>query len=101
MAFVQIATNTDTMKSDIDKLNAYLAQASGELNDMFEAIKELSGTWSGTAHDEFDTQFTADYNAGTELCKTVQDIINCVDFAKGEYVKCETQVADIISAIAI
>jgi len=99
MALNQIATNTDLMTSDINSLTDELKGARGQLDKMFTEITELDTMWDGPANEEFVRQFAADKTACEELFKTIDSIIECMTYAKNEYVKCDNEIGSIIGAI--
>ena len=101
MANQEIAVNTDTLASDIAELNGALDTARKMLSDMFTQIQELDAMWDGPANDEFNRQFANDHENAEEMCKTVQSLIECMEYAKEQYNSCENQVNVIVSAINI
>jgi len=101
MAIKEIATNTDTMQSDIVELKESLARAVDQLKLMFEQVNELDSMWDGPANAEFVRQFAIDNDNCQELFKTINSIIGCMTAAKNQYIKCDNEVGDIIASISI
>lgn len=101
MANQEITVNTDTLASDIAELNMTLGTARNLLDNMFTQIRELDTMWDGPANDEFNRQFANDHENAKEMCKTVQSLIECMQYAKEQYNSCENQVNGIVSAISI
>lgn len=101
MANQEITVNTDTLASDIAELSSTLNTARKMLTDMFTQIQELDAMWDGPANDEFNRQFINDHENAEGLCKTVESLIECMEYAKEQYNSCESQVNGMISAINI
>ena len=97
----EISINTSTLSGDIDKLQQQLNIIRNDLSKMYQAVHTLDTMWDGPANAAFNMQFNKDKNDMTELCNTVQRIIDCMEYAKKEYNSCEGEVSGIIDSIAI
>ena len=97
----EISINTSTLSGDIDKLQQQLNIIRNDLSKMYQAVHTLDTMWYGPANAAFNMQFNKDKNDMTELCNTVQRIIDCMEYAKKEYNSCEGEVSGIIDSIAI
>lgn len=97
----EITINTSTLARDIELLQQQLNIVKNDLNKMYNAVRGLDSMWDGPANQAFNTQFNHDRIDMTELCNTVQKIINCMEYAKKEYDSCEAYVSSIIASIAI
>ena len=97
----EIAINTSTLSGDIERLQQQLNEIRNDLNRMYNAFRVLDSMWDGPANQAFNIQFNKDQNDMTELCNTVQKIIDCMEYAKKEYNSCEAEVSGIIASIAI
>ena len=97
----EISINTSTLSGDIDKLQQQLNAIRNDLTKMYQAVRVLDTMWDGPANEAFNIQFNQDKNDMTELCNTVQKIIDCMEYAKKEYNSCEVEVSNIIDSIAI
>lgn len=97
----EIAVNTGTLASDIELLQSQLDFVKKDTNQMYEAMQALDAMWDGPANEAFRTQFSKDREDMETLCQTVQDIIDCMTYAKGEYNTCENEVGNIVAAIRI
>lgn len=95
----EIATDTDKMAGDIEKLRNALGVAKKQLEKMFNEEKALDATWEGPTHSEFVEQITADRTMCEESFKTIEKTIDSMEKAKIEYIKCDEEVGDIISSI--
>lgn len=97
----EIAINTDTLSRDIDTLQAQLNMIRHDMQRMYEAVRVLDTMWDGPANAAFNVQFNKDHTDMNALCDTVQKIIDCMSYAKGEYNACEHDVSAIIAAISV
>ena len=100
MSAKEITVNTSTLTGDIEELRALLS-ANAQLEEMFSRVKELDTMWDGPANSEFNLQFSNDYENAKNICKTVESLLECMEFAKNEYNSCENEVNTIVSAISI
>jgi len=101
MSAKEITVNTSTLAGDIEELRETLLTANAQLEEMFNRVKELDTMWDGPANSEFNLQFSNDYENAKNICKTVESLLECMEFAKNEYNSCENEVNTIVSAISI
>ena len=97
----EIATKTESMEKDIKELRSLLKKAKETVEQLFSEIKALDAMWDGAANDAFNIQFINDYQYSLDMCDSVDELIDCISFAKKEYEKCETEVSDIVHAIRL
>ena len=97
----QITINTSTLSRDIEVLQQQLNVVKSDLNKMYHAVRVLDNMWDGPANQAFNDQFNHDRSDMMELCNTVQNIINCMEYAKQEYNSCEADVSNIVASISI
>ncbi len=101
MAIKEITVNTSTLAGDINELRTTLSTAKTQLNDMFNQVAELDTMWDGPANEEFNRQFGNDFENAKNLCKTIESLLECMEFAKNQYNLCENEVNSIVSAITV
>lgn len=97
----EISINTSTLATDIETLQQRLKEIRDDLAKMYNAVHVLDSMWDGPANAAFNIQFNKDREDMTELCNTIQKIIDCMDYAKKEYNSCEVEVSSIINSISI
>ena len=97
----EIATRTESMEKDIKELKSLLKNAKDTVEQLFGEMKALDAMWDGAANEAFNIQFLNDYQYSLDMCDSVDDLIDCISFAKDEYEECETEVADIVHAIRL
>lgn len=101
MSNQEIAINTSTLRSDINELKSILSTTRKQAEDMFSQITELDTMWDGPANETFNNQFRHDYQNTINLCKTVESIIECMEYAREQYDLCENEVGSIVDSISI
>ncbi len=101
MAIQEISVNMTDLGSCVSTLEEKVQGLRNEMQKIFQEITELDAMWDGPANTEFNTQFQADREAMDNLLKTFDTIVGNYDFANKEYIKCEDEVHNIVSSIAI
>ncbi|MBQ7203377.1 MAG: WXG100 family type VII secretion target [Eubacterium sp.] len=96
---VQFEVNVQQLTHDIERARGCLRYLNNNLNSMFGEIKELDTMWDGTANDAFNIQFNNDYEMMKDVIKNLRKLIESLEFAKSEYIKCENQVGSAIRAL--
>lgn len=101
MAVKEIAVDTSTLFGDIQELRAALSAVRSQLSDMFGQITELDAMWDGPANAEFNRQFRIDHENAENMCKMVESLIECMEYAKDQYNSCENEVNSNVASIQI
>lgn len=96
-----IEVDIKALDQDVQDLKETLEKVKGNMEGMFNTIKELDTMWEGPAHDAFIMQFEADRQFFNALCDTVDGIIDSMENAKNNYRKCEASVREEIDKIRI
>lgn len=68
---------------------------------MYNSLEGLDGMWQGSAHDAFKIQYSNDNQIMTELCREIQEFIDCVNQSRKSYDECEQSVREQIARIQI
>ena len=97
----EIACSVRALGDDIRQIETAYDSVVNNAEAVMTSVNELNGMWKGTAHDVFVSAVAKDYESIKELCNTVSEIISCLNFAKGEYTKCEQEVNNEIASIRI
>ena len=97
----EITINISTLSRDIELLQQLLNVVKSDLDGMYNAVRVLDSMWDGPANQAFNNQFNHDRSNMMELCNTVQKLINCMEYAKKEYISCEADVSNIVASISI
>ncbi len=101
MEIKEITVDTAILAADVNELQEALAIVEDRLKKMFDHVTELDTMWDGPANEEFNRQFADDHENSREMCKTVQSIIDNMQYAREQYDICENEVNSIISAIGV
>ena len=97
----EIACSTSALGADIREIQQAYEAVVKKKDEVKVAVDSLNGMWKGAAHDVFAASFANDYESISNLCKTISEIISCLNFARAEYDKCEQQVRDAVASIQI
>ena len=97
----EISVNTDSLAKDIETLKENLNAIKKDLGNMYDRVRVLDAGWDGPANAEFNKQFDADRKNMEAVCKTVEKIIQNLEYARKEYDSCEKSVESIVAAIKI
>lgn len=97
----EIAIKTESLAYDITQMQSRHDFILREMSDVYEAIAKLDTMWEGPANLEFIKQFQKDYESMEELCEVIQNIIDCLVYARDAYEKCDKEVNSIVSSIRV
>lgn len=101
MAITYIEIDTGQLNRDIEELEENITNANQSLTAMVQEMDELNSMWQGQANDAFRAQFANDNTMMQELLKEMQKLEECMRYASGEYVKCESEVKNMVDSIRI
>lgn len=101
MSGAYIEVNTVFLKQDTEALRQQIGQAGQCLKDLAADLTGLDAAWRGTANAAFQRQVAEDAEYLSEVIREVTELSACMEYAANEYVKCENDVADMISAVRI
>ncbi|MBQ6832065.1 MAG: hypothetical protein IJO28_05460 [Oscillospiraceae bacterium] len=98
---MQIEISTQQLNSDISTMNQQLEALQSARDNVFSCMEQLSTMWEGPAHYQFQRQVMVDSNRLTNLMKEIQNLIDCMQYARQEYDKCHDTVWDKISSLRL
>ena len=101
MAANEIACSINALNADIRQIDSAYSSVVKSKDSVMSSVTALNGMWKGSAHDKFESSFSRDYENINTLCETIKNIIECLNFAKSEYSKCEQEVNREIASINI
>lgn len=96
-----IETATEPLCADKGTMEAELNAVRAELQQLFQEMQELDSMWDGPASQAFSVQFQTDYDIMQDIMENLEGFIQCMQYAADEYNKCESTIAELISAIRI
>lgn len=83
-----------TMQDQVDAL--YNAQT-----QVFRCLENLNAMWDGTANQVFIAQTNLDRGKLEVLLQNLRNLIECMEYAKSEYQRCQSDVDDKISGLRL
>lgn len=98
---MNIEINTEELYNDISNMQNSVGNLSNAKTQVFSCLDNLNGMWIGAAHDAFVTQTEVDAQELTALINNLNDLIECMEYAKTEYGNCESSVNEAIAAIQL
>lgn len=101
MAVDMISVQTEALQRDKNTIAEDLSAIRQNVKGMYEQAEQLNSMWEGQANAAFAAQFQSDYLRAGELCDAIAEFIGQLEYAVSGYNTCESQVADIVSAIKI
>lgn len=97
----RIAVNTGELQQATNRLQELLQSVRNELSRMYEAEQQLDSMWDGAANAAFRNQFAQDGAAASDLCDTLGQFLQSMEFARETYDACESCVCDLVASIRI
>ena len=97
----KLEIDTMRLQGDIDDLRSHLRRMEQQGEEMMGGINALSQMWEGPAKAAFTVQFQADYETLQSMGQVLDTLIKSLEFAKENYITCESNVSSIISSIRI
>ncbi|MBE6758572.1 MAG: hypothetical protein E7554_00590 [Ruminococcaceae bacterium] len=96
-----IEVETGTLASDVVSLRELIEEVWEKKRKLITCMFNIDVMWDGPANDEYIAQYKRDDDAFDELLKSLIRAVDCMDYARSGYDKCEEEVSDIIAAINI
>lgn len=101
MAIEYFEVETNTLRQSAGEAEQGLSDMREKLRALTQSMTELDAMWDGPASETFRARFTEDCAVFQELCEALQDFINGVRDAAGEYDLCEDKVMEAVNAIQV
>lgn len=93
--------STDALQRDIEELRTLSGQLKNNLRELNASMQALNQTWEGTAKTAYLAEYQEDQQQMEQLCKTVDEFIQTLVYAKGKYVNSDNSVRSAISQIRV
>lgn len=97
----ELAVNTLLLDRDVSEMDGLLRRITREVDGMYEAVRALSGTWEGPANETLSKQFELDYNGTKTFCRTIDELIRCLELSSRDYTSTERRVAEAVSSVRL
>ena len=98
---MEIAIQTNPLRKDTETIAEQLETLKKNMGFMNDEIQTLNTMWKGEANIAFVGQYLTDYEKMSELCKVLEDLIDCLEFAAKKYDECDNSVKNIVKSIRI
>ena len=99
MANKEIEIETNTLSNDISELTNMVQVARKNIDSMVTDMQQLDAMWDGPANQVLMAQFANDAQYAEEICKMVEKLIECMEYARKQYDTCESEVGSLVSSI--
>lgn len=97
----EIANNLSIFKNHIEDYNRGYRELVRDFESVQSHIRALNSMWTGEAHDALMQRFERDRRTTQEMLDYMEQILEDLQFANAEYVKCENTVAGIVDSIRV
>lgn len=98
---MNIEISTEQLTVDIRGMREQISQLDSSRVRVFNCLEELSGMWVGTAHEAFRTQTELDSQQLKDLIDELNQLVDCVEYARTQYDICENEAEKAVAAIRL
>lgn len=98
---MNIEISTEHLNRDIAKMQERLDNLIAAKDQVYRCLENLNGMWEGSAKQSFNLQTRIDYMFFQGLINNLKNLIECMEYAHGEYGKCHSDVNDRIASIRL
>lgn len=93
--------NTGSLSADTGRIQESVKSVKDLKEKIADNVQSMSTMWEGTAHQRFQTQYAKDDQSIKELCDILDELVDCLIYARKEYDNCEDSVGDIVRSIRV
>lgn len=98
---MNIEISTDRLDADISKMEDQLNNLVAAKDQVYRCLETLNTMWDGTANTVFMMQTRIDQTVLKGLINNLNNLIECMEYARSEYIKCTEEVNSKISSIRL
>ena len=98
---MKIEISTEQLNADISKMKEEKEALVQARNNVFTCLEKINAMWEGQAHDIFVLQVVRDTAVMNDLLSNIDNLIDCMSYAKTEYDKCTQDVKQKIAALRL
>lgn len=98
---MNIEISTEHLNSDIGKFQSELDNLTNAMDQVYRCLETLNGMWDGVANALFIAQTRKDHAVTNELIKNLNNLVECMEYARNEYNKCNEDVNSKIASIRL
>ena len=101
MSVTYFGVNTDTLRSDVSKIEESFNSMKSRIAEIYENVEALNALWDGPANDSFNQAFKQDHSNVNAYFTTLNNIIEQLDRSRENYDKCETEVENMVDSLHV
>lgn len=98
---MNIEISTENLNSDIAKMQEKLDNLIAAKDQVYRCLENLNTMWEGAAQMTFTMQTMMDRMVLQGLIGNLNNLIECMEYARSEYEKCNGDVNDKIASIRL
>lgn len=98
---MNIEISTDRLEADINKMQENLDNLRNAKDQVYRCLQQLNSMWEGKAQMVFNNQTRIDEMIMMSLCANINNLIECMQYAKSEYIRCNEDVNSKIASIRL
>lgn len=98
---MNIEISTDRLDADIRKMQENLDNLRNAKDQVYRCLEQLSTMWEGMAQFAFNAQTRVDHMVLMGLLGNLSNLIECMEYAKSEYIRCNEDVNSKIASIRL
>ena len=98
---MNIEINTDHLSRDIATMKEQVANLREAQTQVYRCLEQLNTMWEGQAQQVFNMQTMLDRMTLRMLLQSLDNLTECMEYAKGEYEHCRSDVNDKIASIRL
>lgn len=98
---MNIEISTPRLENDIRSLQENLERLSVAKDRVYQCLENLDSMWTGIAKEVFKTQVRTDAAVFLSLISNLNNMIDCMTYARTEYEKCNDEVESKIARIRL
>lgn len=98
---MNIEISTERLDADINKMQENLENLRNANQQVMRCLEQLNTMWEGKAHLVFTNQTRMDQIILLHLTENIGNLIECMEYAKSEYIRCNEEVNSKIASIRL
>lgn len=98
---MNIEISTPRLGNDISRMQEKLDSLIRAKEQVYRCLESLNGMWEGSAKDVFMAQTRIDETVLQSMIENLSHLIECMEYARGEYERCSDEVDSKIASIRL
>lgn len=96
-----IEIDTERLNVDITDMREHLEELDRAQQQIYRCLENLKAMWQGPAQMRFYAQTQIDQATLRGLMGNLENLVQCMEYAKNEYNRCSNEVQEKIAAIRL